>query len=176
VSDDLAELNALPMPKCPRCANQGDPVTDQILKELQRVNQELDALRMQNILESRKAPAQVGSNFARAFDYANEAAMHDFGLTNLRDTKIGEDSAPNLAPERQHLADNMTNGKADLPIMGDAPKGAIIPSAAQQAMRSKLAQTQAMGKTIMGSGSQTGRLITPKERMPNVQIDANHRG
>lgn len=58
-----------------------------------------------------KAPAQVGSNFARAYDYALNVAVEDHGLTDIQDKPyVGENTAPKLRPDLQARADSFWGG------------------------------------------------------------------
>jgi hypothetical protein len=57
-----------------------------------------------------KAPAQVGSAFARAMDLTNEIVAADHGMTDLNDTmRPGEVTAPKLRPDLQAKADAFFN-------------------------------------------------------------------
>lgn len=83
---------------CPRRACVGE-------RELRQAK--LENQRLLQMLEERKAPAQIGaSNMVKAVDFTAEATMKSYGMTDLKDNiREGESMAPKLPGAAQAAAD-----------------------------------------------------------------------
>lgn len=73
---------------------------------------------LKRMLSEQRAPAQVGDKaIVRAIDYTANAAMQDYGLTDLKDSiREGESMAPKLPVPQQALADNYFGGQKDVMV------------------------------------------------------------
>jgi hypothetical protein len=118
---------------------------------------------LKRILAEQRAPAQVGANnTVKAIDYTANAAMQDYGLTDLKDSiREGESMAPKLPAPQQALADNYFGGQKDV-MVRDVMTGQSRPVLARSLSN--------LGRRAMGGAFRN--MAVP----PNAVIPENMRG
>ena len=112
-------------PPCPRkgCAERVE------LGEAKR-----QIARLQQMLESQRAPPLVGANtMVRAIDATANVVMEDYGMTNLKDNvRQGESLAPKLPPTQQKAADNYFGAAGSVPVLGESRQRTMSGKALQR--------------------------------------------
>lgn len=113
-----------------RC-NGCDKVSDTIVSDLAKVPDNCPACKRKigrmrvgpETQEYRRDVLRPGNVNTKAVDMTAEIVMKDYGMTDLKDqVRVGESSAPKLAPKLQAQADNMFSGNK-------AKRGMLPPNA-----------------------------------------------
>lgn len=117
-AENEAELQFMSDPPCPICTHVHKAIGMDIA--------------------SGKAPGVVGSLQAKAIDNTAQIVMEDYKMTDLRDdVRVGESSAPKIAPRLQQMADNMFSRPKSVRALGGLSGGQIFNAAVNGAFMTK---------------------------------------
>jgi len=105
------------LPSCPKCSKGKYSTIKSISKSNTIQTPEEADKNINEICESRRAPATGKSNFTKAMDATSEMVMRDYGMTNLQDNlREGDSMVPKLRPELEQRVDQVF--KPQKPVAG----------------------------------------------------------